>query len=214
MPNKVTVIDYGIGNVFSVCNALKSVGVFPELTADPFKIQNAERLILPGVGAFSKAMENLKNRFLIEPISGFISSGRPFLGICLGMQLLMETSTEFGEHAGLGHIPGEVNRIPNYSKDKLKLKVPYIGWSAIQNTKIIHEGPLAFDLTDESSRYFYFVHSYMCKPKNSAHLLSTSTYGGNDITAAIGYENILGVQFHPERSGAAGRNLLHRFSNT
>jgi glutamine amidotransferase len=213
MGKRVTVVDYGIGNVYSVCNALSSVGATPALSADPDKIATAERLILPGVGAFSKAMESLGRRGLEEAVSQFIGSGRPMLGICIGMQVLMESSTEFGEYTGLKHIEGGVEKIPAYNKNGDKVKVPHIGWAEVKPTRDFSDGPLS-ELNSKEDSYFYFVHSFMCKPKNPDHLLATTTYRGLNITAAIGRENIIGLQFHPERSGRAGLRLLSRFAGT
>jgi glutamine amidotransferase len=213
MFKRVTVVDYGIGNVYSVCNALSSIGAIPELSADPDKIVAAEKLILPGVGAFSKAMENLRQRGLTNAVSEFVATGRPLLGICIGMQVLMESSTEFGEHIGLNHIPGRVEKIPNYNNDGDKVKVPHIGWAEIKPTRGVSDGLLS-GFKYKSDSYFYFVHSFMCKPRNPDHLLATTTYRGLDITAAIGRNNIMGLQFHPERSGPAGLRLLSRFAGT
>lgn len=213
MVKRVTVVDYGIGNVYSVCNALSSIGATPALSADPDKIATAERLILPGVGAFSKAMENLRQRGLEEAVSQFIGSGRPMLGVCIGMQILMESSTEFGEYIGLKYIEGGVEKIPTYNNDGDRVKVPHIGWAKVKPTRDFKDGPLS-ELQYEQNSYFYFVHSFMCKPKNPDHLLATTTYRGLDITAAIGRDNIMGLQFHPERSGPAGLRLLSRFAGT
>ena len=213
MVKRVTVVDYGIGNVYSVCNALSSVGATPALSADPDEIATAERLILPGVGAFSKAMENLRQRGLEEAVSQFIGSGRPMLGLCIGMQILMESSTEFGEYVGLKHIEGGVEKIPTYNNDGDRVKVPHIGWAEVRPIRDFRDGPLS-ELQCKEDSYFYFVHSFMCKPKNPDHVLATTTYRGLNITAAIGRENIIGLQFHPERSGPAGLRLLSRFSGT
>lgn len=211
MSDRVTVVDYGIGNVYSVCNALARIGATPELTGDPAAIASAERVILPGVGAFSRAMDNLRAGGLDAAIARFIDTGRPFLGICIGMQVLMEVSTEFGEHAGLGYIPGRVERIPDTGSDGRKLTVPHIAWAKVQATTDPASGPLALPQDDAGGRHFYFVHSFMGRPTDPAHLLATADYGGNAITAAIGRDNILGLQFHPERSGPAGLALLDRF---
>lgn len=211
MSDRVTVVDYGIGNVYSVCNALARIGATPELTGDPAAIAGAERVILPGVGAFSRAMDNLRAGGLDAAIARFIDTGRPFLGICIGMQVLMEVSAEFGKHAGLGYIPGRVERIPDTGSDGRKLTVPHIAWAEVQATTDTASGPLALPQDDAGGRHFYFVHSFMGRPADPAHLLATADYGGNAITAAIGRDNILGLQFHPERSGPAGLALLDRF---
>ena len=198
-------IDYKIGNVFSVCNALSKIGAEPILSNKADVIANAERVILPGVGAFSKAMENLNIRNLNSPISDFIRTGRPFLGICLGMQLLMEKSTEFGEHMGLGLIKGTVERLPNRTAANEKIKIPFVGWKKIN----IERNTVNFEL--ENSGYYYFVHSYSCKPTLEENNLAVANYQGENITAIVGRENILGVQFHPERSGADGLHFLEQF---
>lgn len=209
MTKQVVVVDYGIGNVFSVCNALSRIGASPILSGDPVVIAKAERVILPGVGAFSKAMENLRRQGLDDAIANFIDTGRPFLGICIGMQVLMERSTEFGDHAGLGHIKGSVERIPNISGSGSRVKVPNIGWSQVNNVSRLFDKKSSCIPNKQS--YFYFVHSYMCKPVNEENLIATASYGGNKITAIVGRDNIFGVQFHPERSGLNGINFLKIF---
>lgn len=209
MTKQVVVVDYGIGNVFSVCNALWRIGASPILSGDPVVIAKAERVILPGVGAFSEAMAHLRRQGLDDAIASFIHTGRPFLGICIGMQVLMERSTEFGDHAGLGHIKGSVERIPNVLSSGSRVKVPHIGWAKVNNTS----SPLnnAASCIPNSQRYLYFVHSYMCKPSSEENLFATANYHGNKITAIVGRNNILGVQFHPERSGSAGLSFLSQF---
>ena len=208
MTKQVVVVDYGIGNVFSVCNALSRVGASPILSEDPVVIAKAERVILPGVGAFSKAMENLRNLGLDDAIATFIETGRPFLGICIGMQVLMERSTEFGDHVGLGHIKGSVERIPSISISGSRIKVPHIGWSKLSNNPYAIKNDFIFP-TNES--YFYFVHSYACKPSSKENVFATASYHGERIAAIISLDNILGVQFHPERSGPNGLSFLNKF---
>lgn len=209
MSKKVVVVDYGIGNIFSVCNALLSIGASPILSSDPSIIAKAERIILPGVGAFSKAMENLRSRGLDDAIATFIETGRPFLGICIGMQVLMERSTELGDHHGLGHIKGSVERISNISSSGSRVKVPHIGWGKVDNA--LYALNYTDSCTQNDQSYFYFVHSYMCKPVNEENLIATANYHGNKITAIIGCDNILGVQFHPERSGPDGLLFIQNF---
>lgn len=211
MTKQVVVVDYGIGNVFSVCNALSRLGASPILSGDPVVIAKAERVILPGVGAFSKAMENLRSQGLDDAIATFIDTERPFLGICIGMQVLMERSTEFGDHAGLGHIKGSVERIPSVSSSGSKVKVPHIGW--IKVNKASNSLNNVASCIPNEQNYFYFVHSYMCKPSSAEDVLATANYHGNKITAIVGRDNIFGVQFHPERSGSAGLSFLAQFSS-
>lgn len=209
----VVVVDYGIGNVFSVCNALKSIGATPLLTRDAIAIRTADRVILPGVGAFSRAMENLRSLGLDAEISAYIATGRPFLGICIGMQVLMDVSTEFGNHVGLGLIPGEVEKIAPITTQGAALRVPHISWSEVRNTAPLAAGSWQEAAFDEAA-YYYFVHSFMARTTDPAHLLATADYGGHQITAAVRRDNITGVQFHPERSGPAGLKLLKHFVET
>ena len=209
MSKSIIVIDYGIGNVFSVCNALAKIGGSPVLSGDPTSIAKADRVVLPGVGAFSKAMHKLRRDGLDDSIARFIDTGRPFLGICIGMQVLMERSFEFGDHKGLGHIKGVVERVSNFSLLGKNVKVPIIGWSKINYKPDSNPGNDCNSLNEEE--YFYFVHSYMCKPYREENLRATFECHGNKITAIIGRDNILGVQFHPERSGPEGLKFLSRF---
>lgn len=203
----LVVIDYEIGNVFSVCNALKKIGIEPQLTRDATMIRNADMVILPGVGAFSRAMGNLQKFSLDIEIAAFAKTGKPLLGICIGMQLLMELSAEFGTHAGLGLIPGRVEKIRPTETSGADLRIPHIAWSevsAARNTPSHNWYGKAF----ESPAHYYFVHSFMAYPINPDHVLATAQYGGHEITAAVGHNNVTGVQFHPERSGPAGLKLL------
>lgn len=213
----VVVVDYQIGNVFSVCNAFKAVGLEPILSDDPEVVSRAERVVLPGVGAFARAMEELGARGLDSAVLSFIATGRPFLGICVGMQMLMQKSTEFGETPGLGLIAGDVVRIPATTVSGDKHAVPHIGWATLQlpqnqvSAPSWEASPLQ-DLQPGRSNA-YFVHSYMCQPADAAHLLATVSYNGRDLTAAVRKDNIVGVQFHPERSSLAGQKLFRSFMN-
>jgi len=215
MTPKTVVVDYGIGNVFSVCNAIKQVGAEACLTREHHEIRNAERLILPGVGAFARAMDALRSRGLAEPLKDFLATGRPFLGICIGMQVLMNASSEFGEHKGLGIIPGRVERIPAHSPDGGRLRIPHIGWATIRSSGETAERwsgtPLVY--ANAERRSLYFVHSYHCVLDDDDHRIAFVNYGGHEITAAIRDGNVVGVQFHPERSGAVGQEFLSMFLN-
>lgn len=211
MSGSVVVVDYGIGNVFSVCNALKKVGAEPVLTRDPAAILSADRLVLPGVGAFARAMDALRGYGLDDALRQFVETERPFLGVCIGMQVLMDVSAEFGEHAGLGFIKGRVQRIPDKGDGGL-LRVPHICWSRVRAAKVaVGEAWEGSVLRGGEGREFYFVHSYHAQPDDPAQLLAVVDYGGNEITAAIRKDNITGVQFHPERSGPEGLRLLQNF---
>lgn len=209
----VLVVDYGIGNVFSVCNALTKIGATPSLTRDAKAIRKADRVILPGVGAFSRAMENLRTFGLDELLTAYVSTGRPFLGVCIGMQVLMDTSSEFGVHAGLGLIPGKVEKIPSATTQGVALRVPHISWSKVHGTAPSPSGSWQRKVFEEDVHY-YFVHSYMVCPADSSDLLAVTQYGGHQIAAAVRRDNITGVQFHPERSGPAGLQLLQHFVET
>lgn len=216
MNTSVVVVDYGIGNVFSVCNALKKAGMEPNLTRDLADIKSADRLLLPGVGAFGKAIDALVDLGLDDTIRTFVETGRPFLGICIGMQLLMDKATEFGTHKGLGLIPGKVDRIPGKSTTGETLRIPHISWATVK--PVVGDPETAWQrspLSAADSRHsdFYFVHSYHALPKDPAHIHAVIDYGGNNITAAVRRDNIFGTQFHPERSGALGLQVLGQFAN-
>ena len=207
MSNRVVVIDYGIGNVFSVCNALQTLGADVSLTRSLQEIRDADRLILPGVGAFACAMEALDSYGLADSIKLYVETGKPFLGICIGMQLLMDRSMEFGQHEGLGFIAGKVERILNTNEAGERVRVPHIGWTNLREDQPFTGTPLA----SVGDGAVYFVHSYHCKPDDDRHVLSTVDYDGLTVTAAIRHENVIGVQFHPERSGIVGKNILNSF---
>jgi imidazole glycerol phosphate synthase, glutamine amidotransferase subunit len=210
MSGKVLVVDYGIGNVFSVCNAIRRIGGDVELTGDLKAIREADRVILPGVGAFARAMDALRAKGIVSALQDFIATGRPFMGVCIGMQVLMERSTEFGENEGLGFLRGEVVRIPGQGPDGSHLRVPHIGWAGLEPKEQGWDGtPLAGIRPKED--FVYFVHSYHCVPSDPSRILATVDYGGVPVTAAIRQENIIGVQFHPERSGEVGQQILQAF---
>jgi imidazole glycerol-phosphate synthase subunit HisH len=204
------IIDYGIGNVFSVQRSLEKCGDKKvKLSSDPEDILNADRVVLPGVGAFKDGMEGLKKRNLIEPILECIEAGKPFLGICLGMQMLASKSMEFGTYDGLNLIPGEVETIiTNENPCKKSIKIPFIGWAKldIENTELPYNILSQFD-----KEYVYLVHSYHVKTKDTKHTIASYNYSGVEITAAIQKQNIIGLQFHPEKSGEAGLDILRKF---
>lgn len=214
MSRKTIVVDYGIGNVFSVCNAIGKVGGIADLTGDPDAIRKADRIILPGVGAYARAMEALKSDGIADALKEFIATGRPFMGVCIGMQVLMERSTEFGKHEGLGFVPGEVRRIPDTSPSGQHLRVPHIGWAGLKPSGNL--GPESWRSTPlehmgSAGGSVYFVHSYHCLPSEASDRIAFADYDGFEVTAAIRRDNIVGVQFHPERSGTAGQQILHSF---
>ena len=207
----VTVVDYGMGNLFSVRRALESCGGDVRICSDPAEIAGAERVVLPGVGAFADGIEELKSRGLIAPLIAFAQGGGPLLGICLGMQMLLTVSEEFGEHRGLALIPGRVVEIPRHDANGGQRKIPHIGWAELARPPVLatwRETILA-DVPPGGS--VYFVHSYTALPDDEAHRLADSLYEGFRISAAIRSGSILVCQFHPEKSGPVGLRILERF---
>lgn len=200
--NRIALIDYGLGNLFSVERALKAARSDYLLTDKPGDLLRADKLVLPGVGAFCDGMKGLAKRQLIKPIQQATNQGKPLLGICLGMQLLMEIGHEFGQHAGLGLIPGEVKLI------KTKEKLPQIGWNQIKISRI---DPLLEGIRDMT--WFYFVHSYVIRPKKNQSIVATTDYGGDNFCSIIRNQNVYGVQFHPEKSDQQGLKIYANFVN-
>ncbi len=205
----IAIVDYGMGNLRSVHKALERVGFQALVTQAPGAVEEAKGLVLPGVGAFRKAMDNLKALNLIDPLIKFIQSGRPFLGICLGLQLLFSESEEFGIHKGLGIFPGRVVRFPfsqpGSPASKDSLKVPHMGWNSvqIQNGSPTLEGVAA-------GTHFYFVHSYYPVPEDREIIATTTDYGG-EFVSSIGRGNLFACQFHPEKSQSSGLKILKNF---
>jgi glutamine amidotransferase len=207
----VTVVDYGIGNLYSVTRALEVCGASVRLTATHEHIEDAERVVLPGVGAFEDGMKGLAQRGQAGPIKRFIEAGRPFLGICVGMQLLLEVGEEFGEHAGLGIVPGRVVPIPATGADGKPHRIPHIGWSALvpPESETDWSGTILAGLPENPA--VYFVHSFAPVPANQKHRLADCQYDGRRISAVIREGNTYGCQFHPEKSGPAGLHILQNF---
>jgi glutamine amidotransferase len=201
----IGIVDYNMGNLASVINAFEMVGADIVVESDPIKLKEYDKLILPGVGAFGDAMEHLKENGMDEAIKEYAKSGKPLLGICLGMQLLFENSQEFGSHEGLGLIEGEVVAFDE-SKFDLKLKVPHMGWNEMfkQNDISLFEG-----LSDEF--YLYFVHSFhaVCDDKYAIG----KTYYGYEFVSAVNKNNIYGIQAHPEKSHENGLKIIENFIN-
>ena len=208
---EVTLIDYGVGNLLSVQRGLEHCGAKVVLTADPEKILAAKRVVLPGVGAFANAMQALQSSGLVAVIRELAQRKTPILGICLGMQLLLEESDEFVVTAGLGLIPGRVIAVPDYTLSGKSQKIPHIGWSALQpsNAAVLWHHTLLKD--NRQGDAAYFVHSFMAVPTNSAHRIADCLYGGHKIAAMVGRDHITGCQFHPEKSGEVGLKILRRF---
>lgn len=206
----VTVVDYGMGNLFSVRRALEHCGASVQLSSRGDDIAAADRVILPGVGAFADGMQGLRDRGLIEPLSQFAATGRPILGICLGMQMLATTSEEFGESRGLGLIPGRVKQVPTTTIEGRPHKIPHIGWSEIFPASGGDWQATILEDTAEGTPV-YLVHSFHLVPDDPAHLLADCEYGGHRVTAAVRSNRIFGAQFHPEKSGHEGLKMLRAF---
>lgn len=202
---KIVIVDYGVGNLWSLGNAVRLFASDVSVTEEKEKIESADALILPGVGAFAAGMDGLNRRGLTEVIKSAAKAGKPILGICLGAQLLLEKGYEFGEHEGLGLIAGSVEHFPTLGE---KVKVPAIGWQHVQRGNTENATQLFNNIEDPT---FYFVHSYILKPALSRSELATTSYAGFHYCAVVGEGNIVGTQFHPERSGKAGLTLLQNF---
>ena len=198
----LAIIDYGAGNLRSVLHALKHLNAENvELVQEPSQLEDAEKIILPGVGAFGAGMQKLQEQNLVEPIRTAVAEGLPYLGICLGMQFLFDYSDEMGNHEGLGILPGKVTRFPDFED----LKVPHMGWNTLNATR---ESNLLGSLPENP--YAYFVHSYYCVPDNEYDVLISVDYG-LPFTAAVERDNVYGVQFHPEKSQQVGLQILSNF---
>ena len=198
----IAIIDYGVGNLFSLASSFKAIGFETIVTGDAATIKKADKLILPGVGAFEDAIKKLKDSGLDKVISDEVSAGKPLMGICLGMQMLFEKSYEYGVHQGLGLIKGEV--VPMENTIPKELKIPHIGWNYL---KIKENNPLLKYISDGD--FVYFVHSFYATGCDDA-IIATTEYG-KEMTAAVAKDNIYGCQFHPEKSGDIGLKILKAF---
>ncbi len=210
----IAVIDYGMGNLRSVAKGLEKVGASPKVTSSSQDIADAAGVVLPGVGAFPDCIANLDRLNLVEPIISSIHSGKPFLGICLGLQALFSESEEFGKTPGLDVFPGRVVRFPDglYEQEdggpeNRPLKIPHMGWNSI--TKKVGS-PCLSNIDDES--YFYFVHSYYIEPEDES-IIATVTHYGMDFVSSVAKDNLFASQFHPEKSQALGLKVLENFNN-
>ncbi|MDA7822610.1 imidazole glycerol phosphate synthase subunit HisH [Opitutales bacterium] len=206
---EVIIVDFNLGNLHSVKKACEVCNIKAKISSQRGDIEKAEALILPGVGAFGEAMSNLSKLNLIDSIKGFVDSGRPLFGICIGLQLLFSESSEFGLTKGLDLISGKVEKISFENQEIYKnFRIPFIGWNKVEfknkSTLLDHV---------ESGNYFYFVHSYYARLEISSDLLASSMYGDLQVTAAIERNNIFATQFHPEKSGNSGLQIYHNWKN-
>jgi len=199
------VIDYGSGNLRSVAKALERSGMRPEVTGDVAALQRCDAVVLPGVGAFRDAVKTLRAKQLDAAVRRGIESGRPHLGICLGLQLLFEESDEHGIHAGFGILGGSVSRFPAYDARGVPLRVPHIGWNEVR-----YQGAHPILETLPARDTYYFVHAYRAVPRDSGVVVGIAEYG-EEFAAAVARESLVAVQFHPEKSQAAGKRLLDAF---
>lgn len=200
---RIGIINYGMGNIASVQNALKHVGKDSFIIEQPAQLSEADKLILPGVGAFPMAMEQLYERGFVEPLQHEIASGKHLLGLCLGMQLLFESSHEFGEHKGLGFIPGTVLAL---QADEIGLPVPHMGWN---NLSVVNPSPILNGIPEEASD-MYFVHSFYCRATEREHVTAVVNYGV-EMDVVVRKDQLFGCQFHPEKSQKYGLLILKNF---
>ena len=205
---KIVIVDYGLGNLYSIEQACIHVGYTPIVSGKKEDVINADYLILPGVGAFGVAMQSLKETGLIDPIKEYAKLGKPLMGVCLGMQLLFEESEEFGNHKGLGFIKGKITKFPEYIDNK-KIRIPNIGWHKIYPPQDVkwENTPLA----DIDSDPVYYIHSYYALPVYKENVLCLSNYNGLEYASGVNEKNIWGFQFHPEKSGEEGLTIYRRF---
>jgi len=208
---QIAIVDYGLGNLFSVERALRAAGAEPRITSEVADLRAADAVVIPGVGAFGEGMQNLQRLGLVPVIQELAHAGKPTLGICLGMQLLMDESEEFGRWPGLGLIPGRVVKFEPPSTGRVK--IPQIGWNSIETPA---EGDVSrWDgtLLDgiQPGAFVYFVHSYAVQTAESTHLLAETEYGGIRFASVAARDNVMGCQFHPEKSADAGLTLLQNF---
>ena len=200
----IAVIDYGVGNLFSLLSSLNYVGLHTKLTNDIEEIKNANGIILPGVGAFRDAIGNLEKYGLKETLINEAKNGKPFLGICLGMQMLFEKSYEYGEYEGLGLINGTVEEIKKYIPENSDLKIPHMGWNSLAINDGFKDDKILKNV--DNNEYVYYVHSYFAKT-DIKNIVAYSEYG-TKILGIVKNENVYGMQFHPEKSGDTGLKLL------
>ena len=198
----IRIIDYGVGNLFSLRSSLRAIGIDADYTGNPAEIRKADKLILPGVGAFRDAREALRSTGLDRVVQEEAGKGKPLMGICLGMQMLFDRSYEYGEYEGLGLIPGEI--VPMEGRIPKDLPIPHIGWN-----ELMLKQPSPLMKNTANGDYVYFVHSYYAETP-AEYVIATTDYGV-EMTAAVQKDNVSGCQFHPEKSGSVGERILKNF---
>jgi glutamine amidotransferase len=204
----IAVIDYEIGNIRSILNALEKLGVPAKLTRDEGEIMSSSGVILPGVGAFNHGMSKLDEHGLVGVLSEYAVSGKPLMGICLGMQMLFESSKEFGDTKGLGFVSGHVVELETFNERYEKL--PHVSWNELSEPSLGRwKGSILEDIEPQTD--MYFVHSFIVKPTEASNILSTTTYSGNEFCSAVKKGSIYGCQFHPEKSATEGLNIIKKF---
>jgi glutamine amidotransferase len=209
---RVTIVDYGMCNLLNVVRAFEHCGAQVQVTEDPHSVMAADRLVVPGVGAFSDSMKELTARGFADAIRAFAQTGKPLFGICVGMQMLFDASEEFGEHEGLGILPGRVKAVPATTVDGNSQRVPHIGWNhLVESASRRNWRESLLEPFISQNPAVYFVHSYAAQPALDSDLLADCMYGGHRICAAVQRENLMASQFHPERSGEIGLALLGQF---
>ena len=214
---RVAIADYGIGNLLSAVRAFQHVGAEVALVRDPDALRQADRVVVPGVGAFGDCVRALTASGLRGAVLDVVAAGRPVLGICVGMQMLFDHGDEFGGHGGLGLIPGRVSRIPDITSEGAPLKIPHIGWTPLEapreaNDPSLWEGTVLRFTAPGTP--MYFVHSFTALPQDPRHRLADAYHGGQRIAAVVRKDNITGAQFHPEKSGAEGLKLIAEFAKS
>ncbi|RME32957.1 MAG: imidazole glycerol phosphate synthase subunit HisH [Gammaproteobacteria bacterium] len=211
MRREVTIVDHGLGNLYSVSRAVEVSGGVPLLSGDPDEVRRASRLVLPGVGAFADGMAGLRERGLDQALREAVAAGTPLLAICLGMQMLADASEEFGEHTGLGLVPGRVAPIPATGTDGRPHRIPHTGWTRLH----LPPGRSGWEGTvlegSQEGTWVYLVHSFHLQPDRAEDRLADCDYDGVTICAAVTRGAVTGLQFHPEKSGPAGLHMLERF---
>jgi glutamine amidotransferase len=203
----ITIIDYEMGNLRSVAKAFERLGYAVRVSSNPADLQTTDKIVLPGVGAFRDCINNLRTGGFVEPLLQHVASGKPLLGICVGMQMLFDESEEFGRHQGLGLVSGRVVRFPaGMEEGGERLKVPHMGWN---NLRIKRAAPIFKETLDGS--FVYFVHSYYCSADDPSDVAATCRYGDVEFCAAVWRDNLMATQFHPEKSQTVGLNIFNQF---